>query len=59
MKMLAGNGLSDEAEIDSVDFLICTYESLMRMRDQLSEKGSAHDHLAPSEASPFSRFPYR
>ena len=29
--------LSDESEVDSIDSLICAYESPIRMRDQLSE----------------------
>jgi hypothetical protein len=31
MKKLAEKGVNDEAEIDSVDSLICAYESRMRM----------------------------
>jgi len=38
--------LNDEAEIDSVDSLICTCGFYMRMRHQLSEKRSALRTLA-------------
>jgi hypothetical protein len=41
--------LNDEAESDSVDSPICTYESPMPMRDPLSETQGSALRLSPED----------